>query len=350
MRRLCKRHVFCENARGSAPTCPERNMEEKKLALTEEGIIDEPGISSRWLRLPTGAIAHYMTAGDSGPAVVLLHGGLAGSSGMAGWRFMLPFLGKNGFRVYAPDRPGFGQADAREEHRPTLGWKSTVEFIDQFVNTLALDKFYIGGNSQGCQSAMYYIINHPERILGAPLIATAGLANLVGVDPSKLKKSDFTYPPFDGTKQSMLTLMTSIIYRAEAVSDDLLEMRTRAGNVQKESLEALRQGMGTKDPNQLQWLDISKRLPKLNIPMIYLQGLQDVTAVIDNIKQAEPYLPNIQFFYPDKCGHQGQTDQPDMFNQVFLEFLRDGKVSRKTADWAGVSKNRPELPNVVAKA
>jgi hypothetical protein len=38
-----------------------------------------------------------------------------------------------------------------------------------------------------------------------------------------------------------------------------------------------------------------------------------------------------------------------MFNQVFLEFFRDGRVSRKTADWAGVSKRRPELRQFVAE-
>jgi hypothetical protein len=52
-------------------------------------------------------------------------------------------------------------------------------------------------------------------------------------------------------------------------------------------------------------------------------------------------------FYPDECGHQGQTDQPDMFNQVFLEFFRDGKVSWQTAEWAGVSRRRPINPDRV---
>lgn len=317
------------------------------MALTEEGIIHVPGISSQWLRLENGSRAHYVTAGETGPAVVLLHGGLAGSSGMAGWRFMLPFLAQHGFRVYAPDRPGYGQADAREEFWPVKGWKSHAEFVGMFVDALGLDKFYIGGNSQGAQNAIYYMINNPHRILGAALIATAGLPAMVGVDPAKLVPNDFSYPPFDGSKESMLTLMTSIIYRKEAVSDDLLEMRTRAGRVQEKALAAFRAGIATKDPNMLQWNNIATRLPKLTFPIIYLQGLQDVTLRIENIKLAEPYLPNWQFFYVDECGHQGQTDQPDLFNQVFLEFLRDGKVSRATADRAGVSKNRPENPNLV---
>ncbi|MGD9714916.1 MAG: alpha/beta fold hydrolase, partial [Thermomicrobiales bacterium] len=121
------------------------------MALTEEGIIDTPGISSQWVRLPSGARAHYMAAGHKGPAIVLLHGGIAGSSGMAGWRFMMPVLAEAGFRVYAPDRPGFGDSDTREEFWPKQGFKSHVDFLKEFVDTLCLDRFHIGGNSQGMQ-------------------------------------------------------------------------------------------------------------------------------------------------------------------------------------------------------
>jgi 2-hydroxy-6-oxonona-2,4-dienedioate hydrolase len=38
-----------------------------------------------------------------------------------------------------------------------------------------------------------------------------------------------------------------------------------------------------------------------------------------------------------------------MFNQVFLEFFRDGKVTRKTAEWAGVSTRRAEIDTLVDK-
>ena len=162
------------------------------MALTEEGIIDVPGVHSRWARLANGAKAHYVTSGESGPAVVLLHGGLAGSSGMAGWRFMLPFLGQNGFRAYAPDRPGYGQADANEAYWPKKGWKSYEEFVALFVDALGLDKFFIGGNSQGAMNAMYYMVYNPDRILGAALIATAGIPGIVGLDPSKVVRSSLS--------------------------------------------------------------------------------------------------------------------------------------------------------------
>ncbi len=262
---------------------------------------------------------------------------------------MLPVLAKAGFRVYAPDRPGYGLSDTREEFWPKQGFKSHVEFLKEFADTLCLDRFHIGGNSQGMQNAAYFMVNYPERISSAALIATAGIASIAGLDPSQQLRKDppFSYLPFEGTKESMQAAMEQIIFKSEAIDEDLLSMRTHSGNIQKESHAAFQAGNRSKDPSFTQWMNLAGRFNMLGMPIIYLQGRQDVSVVLENVIRSEPLLPSIQFFYPDQCGHQGQTDQPDMFNQVFLEFFRDCRVSKKTAEWAGVSTNRPVLPNLV---
>jgi 2-hydroxy-6-oxonona-2,4-dienedioate hydrolase len=323
------------------------------MPLNEEGLLTVPGILSRHVRLANGARAHYMTAGETGPAVILLHGGLAGSSGLAGWRFMMPFLAQNGFRVFAPDRPGYGFADTREEFWPKNGWRSYVDFVAMFADALCLDRFHIGGNSMGAQNSIYFMLNHPERVISAPLIATGGIGGFAGVPADKLVVNTTLRDAggFDGTKDSMFRMLDAITYRKEALVDDVLEMRTYAAKMQVDSLASSRIfNRGTAAPGMAQWLKIAGRLDTLDIPMIYVHGLQDASAPVENAVSAEPLLPNIQFFYPDQCGHQCQTDQPDMLNQLFVEFLQDGKVSRKTADWAGVSKNRPETPSLVEQA
>lgn len=40
------------------------------MALTDEGLIDQSGTESRWVRLGGGPLARYMTADSSGPADV----------------------------------------------------------------------------------------------------------------------------------------------------------------------------------------------------------------------------------------------------------------------------------------
>lgn len=320
------------------------------MPLTEEGIMEIPGMLSRWVRLGSGAKAHYMTSGETGPTVVLLHGGLAGSSGQAGWRFMAPFLGANGFRVYCPDMPGFGLSDTSPEHQPKdLG--DHVDFIHEFVTALCLDRFHMAGNSMGCFNTVNYVTAHPDRIISFALIA--GFVGDITEDVPRVPASK-PIPPFDGTLESMRALMEQIILKPEGFADDLLEMRVASANTHRATHERLWTSISAYG-NRIPWEDVNLkarlstkgRFDRLTIPAIYMYGLEDVIAPVANGYVQEERLPNIQFFYPADTGHQGQTDQPELFNQVFLEFFSTGRVARTTADWVGVSNRRPELPNLV---
>jgi len=314
----------------------------------EEAALQIPGVRSERVRLANGAVAHYATAGTSGPAVILLHGGLPGSGGASGWRYMLPALAEAGFRVYAPDRPGFGLSDTREEYWPVRGPLSWMQFVVDFADALAIDDFFLGGNSQGAQVAALVAVNHPERVKALAMVATSAFNAALDV-PADQVQPGMGFPKWEGTVESMREIMGTIIHRGETVTDDLMEARTASALMQRESWStgmAWVRKSGT-DPNLSQLLRMKDRLDKLTLPIIYLYGRQDVMGPVENAYLQEDRLPNVQVFYPDDCGHQGQTDQPEMFNAVFTEFFRDGKISKKTAEWAGVSTRRPVLPDIV---
>ena len=323
------------------------------MALTAEGIIDVPGMMSRWVRLSNGEKAHYMTSGESGPAVMLLHGGIPGSSGTAGWRFMAPYLASKGFTVYAPDMPGYGLSDNRPQYWPK-SLADHTDFVQRFVDAVCLDKFHLAGNSMGCGNTVNYVVAHPERVLSFMLIA-GPIGDIVPRD-IELPRGPVSLD-YRGTRESMQAMMEAIIYRTEAISSDLLDMRQSAAERHAAGMKAFfpRMGMFT---GRVPWddkdiearLSTKGRLDKITIPGIYLYGKDDVLSPVEIGYIQEEYIPNIQMFYPEECGHQGQTDQPEMFNKVAEEFFSTGKVSRKTADWAGVSTRRPELAHLVEQA
>ncbi|MCH4269695.1 MAG: alpha/beta hydrolase [Brevundimonas sp.] len=323
--------------------------------LTEEGIINIPGLLSRHVRLANGSLAHYMTSGETGPAVILLHGGIEGSSGTAGFRFMCTMLGANGFRVYAPDRPGFGLSDVSKAEYLDAGPLAQIEFVKQFADALGIDKFHLSGNSAGCIMSIYFLMVHPERVLSAAVIAGlfGDIVETPTIPPSGGKFTEnpgYVSPGFDGTKESMFALMNGIIYEQKAVWPELIEMRVRQANLQRDARGGpwhSRAILTEQDPDRALVISTKNRLNRLSIPMICMYGLQDVLIPVENGFNQEDRTPNIQFFYPDECGHQGQTDQPEMFNQVFLEFFKSGKVSWETAKWAGVSRRRPINPDLV---
>ena len=151
--------------------------------------------------------------------------------------------------------------------------------------------------------------------------------------------------------------MSAIIYRGEAISDDLIEMRYAAATRHADAHARLWPSIleygrlvPWRDQRIAARMSTRGRLDKIGISGLYLYGTEDVLTPVEWGYEQETVLPDVQFFYPGECGHQGQTDQPEMFNQVFLEFFRDGRVSRKTADWAGVSTRRPEIPTLVEQA
>ncbi|WP_406691878.1 alpha/beta hydrolase [Saccharopolyspora sp. ID03-671] len=320
------------------------------MPLTDENLVEVPGMASRWVRLADGSRAHYMTSGNSGPAVVLLHGGLPGSSGLAGWRFMTPYLAEQGFRVYCPDMPAFGLSDLREEYWPK-GMESFVDFIGQFVDALCLDRFHLAGNSMGCMNTVNYMLSRPDRVISFALIA-GDVGDVVPEDVAP-PKGQFHMTAYDGTREGMRTMMEAIIHRKEAVGDDLVEMRYLSASQRLEAhaqfwptLLQYRHIVPWTDQNRAARLATKGRLDRIDIPGIYLYGRQDILTPVEWGHVQEDHLPNIQFFYPDDCGHQGQTDRPDLFNPVFAEFFATGTVSGELADKAGVSDRRPELPLV----
>ena len=325
------------------------------MALTEEQILNVPGMASRWVRLPSGARAHYMTSGETGPAVILMHGGIIGASGTASWRFMAPFLGANGFRVYCPDFPGFGLTEAYEDVY-TADLAGHLDFLHEFVNALCIDRFHASGNSMGCANTVNYVTAHPERILSYALIA-GSIGDLVPVEevlaklpkPEKLDRSVIFQ--FDGTRESMVKMMGGIINDSDKVTDDLIDMRVHAARLHQDFYLKMNEHsiFSPQDPNVAARLSTKGRFDKLNIPGIYLYGTEDhlMPPHIGGYPQ-EDALEGVQFFYPENTGHQGQTDSPDLFNQVFLEFFRDGKVQWDTAQAAGISTRRPPLPARVA--
>lgn len=286
---------------------------------------------------------------EDGSPVILLHGGLPGSSGPAGWRFMLPALAERGLRVYAPDRPGFGLADTREKYWPKRGFLSWSTFVGDFADALGLDTFQLGGNSQGAHTAVFYTVANPERVTSLALIA-CGQWNPDLEIPVDALAPGITAPAWTGSEESMRDMMTTIIHRKETITDALIANRNANAVLQKESLAAASawNARALTEPQIGQAHRLRDRFERLTIPIIYLYGRQDVLSPVENAYLQEDILTNVQFFYPDECGHQGQTDQPELFNDVFGEFLTTGHVPADLATAAGISRRRPVLPWVLA--
>jgi pimeloyl-ACP methyl ester carboxylesterase len=265
---------------------------------------------------------HYYESGDNGPPVVLLHGGGAGSSGEAGFGSIMPILGRQ-YRVIALDSVGgYGDTDA---YAPVpYGIQSRVDHLEDFADALCLDKFALGGNSQGAWAAARYAILHPDRVSKLLLVATATITGAMGI-PGEQTEGMRVLSAYDGSREAMRRLLQALIMDQSKITDALIDARqanaTRPGAA--EARKAFGEGTRrfTSDPNLRLNYVMNDTLPKLDIPTIMIWGENDAFAPPELGRKLEPMLPKVKFHWIPNANHQAQNDQPEIVSEIMLDFL-----------------------------
>jgi len=112
---------------------------------------------SRYLKLDSGAKIHYLDEGK-GPVILLLHGNPT-------WSFLYRHIItglKTGFRLIAPDYPGFGLSYAPENYAYTA--KEHASAISEFVEKLDLNDMAIMVQDWGGPIGFHVALQHPQRV------------------------------------------------------------------------------------------------------------------------------------------------------------------------------------------
>ena len=123
---------------------------------------------------------NWLSAGESGPVVLLIHG--FGAS-VYHWRYIVPELAKH-CRVYAIDTLGFGWSEKAIIDYDGYGiWSDQIsEFIQDVVQPMtgADEKVVLVGNSLGGYNSLSTAAAHPSLVKGVVLLNAAGRFDDVG--------------------------------------------------------------------------------------------------------------------------------------------------------------------------
>ena len=116
-----------------------------------------------------GVRIHYTDEGRrSGRTLILVHG--FGASVHA-WRPWIDRLAQD-YRLIAIDLPGHGLTHTPPGYRATL--EANAALVDALATHLNLDHFILAGHSMGGAVSLSYAMEHPERLQGLVLVASAG--------------------------------------------------------------------------------------------------------------------------------------------------------------------------------
>lgn len=266
-----------------------------------------------------------ITAGDSGPPVLLLSG--AGTdSALLSWRHLIPDLARS-LRVFALDWPKQGGSRpwaGRADHDRLL--RCVSEVLDHF----RLDRAALVGLSQGGAVALAYAIDHPDRVTKLVALAPAGIIDFPPV-LHQLLWLTAKLPFLNSTLPSLLVRTRArtaafarrgLFARLPADFEQVVDEMTAEAATGSNSSDWQNGSIG---PLRMR-VDLRPRLSEISCPTLFLQGDSDLGVRPRFTVEAARLVPNARLVILDDTGHWISRQSPEIVNPMIKDFLAEPLV------------------------
>ena len=274
-----------------------------------------------WFTSIGGVRIHYQEAGDEkAPPIILIHGFI--SSNLVWNEVFLP-LANAGFRVIAPDLPGYGYSDKPSDGRYTIDAQAYA--VLGLMDRLGIDQATIVGASYGGAIAATIALDYSERV--AKLILVGAVSN----DQPKKKLllrlagvpllGDIATPLFLGSRW-ILRKRTQDVYRRLGYPLDERKLEARhhlleTANTHRAMIRTIRRWEADR---------ISREASLIRQPTLLVWGEEDTHIPISEAFRLRDAIPNSRLTVFRNCGHLPPTEYPEKFVEVVAEFCKAGET------------------------
>jgi 4,5:9,10-diseco-3-hydroxy-5,9,17-trioxoandrosta-1(10),2-diene-4-oate hydrolase len=262
---------------------------------------------------------HYEEAG-SGPAIVLLHGGGPGASGLSNFAKNLPVFAGH-FRTIVVDQPGYGKSDKP----PVEGnyFRFSANALKDLLDELGLGQVHLVGNSLGGGTAVRFALSYPQRAGRLVLMGPGGLSlNVFAPDPTEGVKrlAEFGAPP-GPSREKLAAFLRTLVFDQRLITDELIDERFAAAS-DPESLKAMA-SMGASFFNPDSYEDglLWREAHRLRQRVLLIWGREDRVNPVDGALVALKMIRRAQLHVFGGCGHWAQLEKFGEFNRLAIEFL-----------------------------
>lgn len=223
----------------------------------------------------------WREAGEGTP-VVFLHGAWDDSSQ---WLSVMETL-SHSFHCFAPDLLGFGESDRPQIHHSI---DLQVDCIAEFLQALRLEKVYLVGHSLGGWIAASYALKYAEQVEGLVLLAPEGV-EVEGQKKywQKMRELVNRSPLFYKILRSLRPL-TKVFGLHDKIEKDwqmrqeLLQYPTAC------------QLLFQRQQPEIEAELLQNRLPLMEVPVLILQGGQDLLDAVVKSQTYTQLIPKVEF-------------------------------------------------------
>jgi len=324
-----------------------------------EQLYSIPGADGPYMAVGGSTVTPVFTAGPpSGVPIVLCHGfpELAYS-----WRKQIPELAAAGFFVIAPDQRGYGHNSQGYEHIEDFTLAKLCLDIQGILDHFEIDKAVIVGHDWGGFVCWQMPLRYPERVLGViglntPHVPrnperkpTDGFAKLYGPNNyiNRFQPPDVAEAILErDTRRTMRFFMRYNKFTAEQFAQAPPEVRAldfltslENGDEKTWAAECILSDQeldvyartfaqsGFRGPVNWyrnfdrNWHDDAWLGSNVDCPSLMIMAANDVVLTPAAAKHMHNFVPNLEKYLVDNCGHWTQQEQPKEVNQVIIDWM-----------------------------
>lgn len=272
-----------------------------------------------------GARDLFVSTTGSGPALVLLHGGGPGASGVANWTKNIEALAEH-YTLVIPDMPGYGKSTKYIDQDDPFG--DLAASIGGLLDALEIPRAHLIGNSYGGAAALRLALDRPDRVDRMVLNGPGGIGTTRAL-PTKGLQALLNYYGGDGPSLAKMDafIRTYLVADSSSITDAVVEGRYRDSlDPEVMANPPLRRPSGPTAPRTLWRMDLTRdrRLAQCEVPTLVVWGTKDTVNRPSGATALAHTMPRCDAYLAAGVGHWVQWEAPDLFNRLALDFLAGG--------------------------
>ena len=279
----------------------------------------------RWVDVH-GLHLHCVEAG-TGPLVVLLHGF---PEFWYAWRHQIPALAAAGYRVVAPDLPGYNTSDKPprvRDYRPRV----LVQDVADLIVALGADSAAVAGHDWGGALAWLLAMQHPERVERLVVLnAPHPIRFLKGLrSPRQLRRSWYMLAfQLPWLPERLLATRDFQALRLALRRQPTQPGAFTAQDIDRYVAAAAQPGAMRAAINYYRAafranpLAQAHSLRPVDTPTLIIWGDQDRYLGRELAEPDPAWVPDVRVERITEASHWVQADAPERVNQLMLDFLQ----------------------------
>jgi pimeloyl-ACP methyl ester carboxylesterase len=242
----------------------------------------------------------------SGPALVLLHAGIADRTM---WAEHLEPLAQAGYRAVALDLPGFGEAPVPPGEQ--AAWLDVLRTMDE----LSIEQAALVGSSFGGAVALRAAHVAPERVSSLALISAP---------PPNLEPSPQLAAVWQAEEEALergdTAAAIKVVVEAWTLPDALPGLRERVAAMQRRAFDLQGTAEPQDAPDPLE--EDAEALGRIAVPALVAAGEREMADFTQGAEAMAATLPSARHAVIEGAGHLAPLEQPERFRALLLDFLR----------------------------